>query len=156
MSLSGSIKTYRSIWYFYYGDPVTIISLETWNPCGVLVSLSVLYSPSRRLLHVVNMRPRLLQLISKGVALLISADLAYTWYSWEYSYYISSPLHDMATASIRPQSTRNTLSSRKGGKDGFPKPNNVILLDALGSGTYATVYKGILKVPRYTTIYIVS
>ena len=56
-------------------------------------------------------------------------------------------LYVMATASIRPKSTNNTLSLRRGGgKDGLPKPNNVILLDALGSGTYATVYKGILKV----------
>ncbi len=53
----------------------------------------------------------------------------------------------MATASIRPCSSKNTLSSiRRGQRDGFPQPNSVILTDVLGSGTYATVYKGIRKV----------
>ena len=53
----------------------------------------------------------------------------------------------MATASVRPFSSKNTLSSlRKGQRDGFPQPSSVILTDILGSGTYATVYKGIRKV----------
>ena len=45
----------------------------------------------------------------------------------------------MATASIRPVSSR-------GCRDTVPHPDSVILTEKLGSGTYATVYKGISKV----------
>lgn len=47
----------------------------------------------------------------------------------------------MATASIRPVSSR-------GCRDTVPHPDSVILTEKLGSGTYATVYKGISKITK--------
>ena len=49
----------------------------------------------------------------------------------------------MASASTRP------ITAKGGPKDTLPRPESLILSEALGSGSYATVYKAIKKVESY-------
>ena len=73
-------------------------------------------------------------LINKWVwhVVLTQHTIIFTW--------LSESSSIMATASIRP------VSPRGGYRDTLPHPDSVILTEKLGSGTYATVYKGISKV----------
>lgn len=49
----------------------------------------------------------------------------------------------MSTVSVRPQSS---VASRGPPQGSFPQPDGIVLTEKLGTGSYATVYKGYKKV----------